>query len=198
VRLKNSSLPEEKRPVFELQVRTVAQDLWSALEHHLGYKPAKRTHSTARTQLRILSGMLSAIDENFDLLYGELSRFQKEMEYESEEPLTVESLPSVLAEVGIVCAQRDINNVLKLLDSRGVGTVGEMLKLATPRRLDIIRNTYHSTLGRHPANLELVANLAAMRGSRDEAEDIQRIKMQIAYRGAWDTIRQETQTASSD
>ncbi len=198
VRLKQSNLPEELRPTFELQVRTVAQDLWSALEHHLGYKPAKRTHSTARTQLRILSGMLSAIDENFDMLYGELSRFQREVEYGPSEPLTVETLPSVLSEVGIVCAQRDINNILKLLDSRGVQTVGEMLNLATPRRLDIIRNTYHSTLGRHPADLELVANLAAMYGSASEAEEIQRIEMQIAYRGAWDSIRRETQTASSD
>jgi ppGpp synthetase/RelA/SpoT-type nucleotidyltranferase len=198
VRLRKSSLPNGMRPTFELQVRTVAQDLWSALEHHLGYKPAKRTHSTARTQLRILSGMLSAIDENFDLLYGELSRFQKEREYDPEETLTVETLPSVLSEVGIICAQRDINNVLKLLDSRGVQTVRDMLELATPRRLDIIRNTYHSTLGRHPADLELVANLAAMRGSGSESEEIQRIKMQIAYRGAWESIRRDTQTASSD
>jgi putative GTP pyrophosphokinase len=198
VRLRQSALPEEIRPTFELQVRTVAQDLWSALEHHLGYKPAKRTHSTARRQLRILSGMLSAIDENFDLLYAELSRFQKEMEYEPDEPLTVETLPSVLSEVGIVCAQRDINNILKLLDSRGVQTVRDMLELATPRRLDIIRNIYHSTIGRHPADLELVANLAAMRGSRSESEEIQRIKMQIAYRGAWDSIRRESTTSSSD
>jgi hypothetical protein len=142
--------------------------------------------------------MLSAIDENFDLLYGELSRFQKEMEYEPDEPLTVETLPSVLYEVGIVCAQRDINNILKLLDSRGVQTVKDMLDLANPRRLDIIRNTYHSTIGRHPADLELVANLAAMRGSRSESEEIQRVKMQIAYRGAWDSIRRESATTSSD
>jgi len=198
VRMRQSSLPEELRPTFELQVRTASQDLWSALEHHLGYKPAKRTDSGARTQLRILSAMLSAIDEHFDLLYGELSRFQRKAEYEPGEPLTVETLPSVLYEVGIVCAQRDINNILKLLDSRGVHTVGEMLDLAAPRRLDIIRNTYHSTLGRHPADLELVANLAAMHGSKNEAEEIQRIEMQIAYRGAWDSIRQETQTPSSD
>ncbi len=41
-----------------------AQDLWSTLEHHLGYKPTKRTHSMAKSQLRILSAMLRAIDDN--------------------------------------------------------------------------------------------------------------------------------------
>jgi putative GTP pyrophosphokinase len=198
VRLKRSRLPEDQRPVFELQVRTVAQDLWSALEHHLGYKPAVRTHSSARTQLKILSGMLSAIDENFDLLYGELSRAVLDKVHDQDEPLNAENLPAVLAEVGVGCAQRDINNILKLLCSRGVETVRDLLVLATPRRIDTIRNTYHSILGRHPSNLEVIANLAAVRSSKDEAEEILRIKMQIAYRGAWDSIKRETQTSSSD
>jgi hypothetical protein len=30
-----------------------------------------------------------------------------------------------------------------------------------------------------------------LRGAPDEGEEIKRIKLQIAYRGAWDGIRQE-------
>lgn len=191
VRLKQSDIPVERRPIFELQVRTAAQDLWSQLEHHLGYKPLKRTHSAAKKQLRILSQMLGAIDENFNLLYEELSRFQEEHSFAPTDPLTAEKLPAVLAEIGISCAQRDINNILVFLYSRGIETVKDVWDIATPRRIEIIRNTYLSTIGRLPFNLEIVATLAAMRGAADENEEIQRIKLQIAYRGAWDNIRQE-------
>jgi putative GTP pyrophosphokinase len=191
VRLKRSKIPENRRPVFELQVRTAAQDLWSQLEHHLGYKPLRRTHSAAKTQLRILSQMLGAIDENFNFLYDELNRFQEEHSFAPTDPLTAERLPAVLGEIGISCAQRDINNILVFLSSRGIDTVKDVWDIATPRRIEIIRNTYLSTLGRLPFNLEVIATLAAMRGADTEDEEIQRIKLQIAYRGAWDNIRQE-------
>jgi len=191
VRLKQSDIPVERRPIFELQVRTASMDLWSQLEHHLGYKPLKRTHSAAKKQLRILSQMLGAIDENFNLLYEELSRFQEEHSFAPGDPLTAEKLPAVLAEMGISCAQRDINNILVFLYSRGIEVVQDVWDIATPLRIEIIRNTYLSTLGRLPYNLEIIATLAAMRGAVDETEEIQRIKLQIAYRGAWDNIRQE-------
>jgi ppGpp synthetase/RelA/SpoT-type nucleotidyltranferase len=191
-RLKKSGLPPEQRPTFEVQVRTAVQDLWSTLEHHLGYKPIKRTNSTAKTQLRILSNMLEAIDENFNFLYEEASRSQDEQEYSTSSALTVEVLPSVLAEVGINCNQRDINNTLTLLYSRGIETVQQILDLATPRRIEIIRNTYLAVLGRDPVGLEVVATLATMSGAVDENEEVQRIKLQIDYLSTTDLIRQDS------
>jgi putative GTP pyrophosphokinase len=195
LRLRSSVVPEGDRPWFELQVQTVTQELWSVMEHHLGYKPGSRTNVAARRQFTILAKMLNAIDEHFTLLYEELNRFQEEASYEAEDSLEAENLPSVLAEFGIACAQRDINNILKFLYSRGVGTVNDLRDLATPRRLAIVRNTYLSVVGRPPVSLEVIATLAAMRGAPNEAEEIQRVKAQIEYRGAWDAIRQEfTQT----
>ena len=191
VRLKQSCLPPRERPWFELQVRTVAQDLWSTMEHNLGYKPGRRTNSSARKQFKILSKLVQAIDEHFNFLYEELNRFQEEASYEDADLLDVENLPPVLAEVGISCAQRDINNILKFLYARGVNTILDMRRLAGPKRLDIIRNTYLSATGRLPANLEVIATLAVLRGVSGESEEIRRIKSQIAYRGAWDSIRQE-------
>lgn len=191
LRLKRSSVPEERRPWFELQVRTLAQDLWSSLEHNLGYKPGWRSQVTARRQLKILAKHIANIDEHFNFLYEELNRFQQEREYAPHDPLSVESLPAVLAEVGISCAQRDLNNIIKFLYSRQVVTVRDLRDLVTTRRLEIIRNTFVSVAGRNPVNLEVIAALAAVRGAADEEEEIQRIKLQINYRGAWDEIRQE-------
>ncbi len=192
LRLTNSSLPKAQRPWFELQVRTLSMELWSTMEHHLGYKPGKRTNMTARRQFRVLSKMIGAIDEHFNLLYEELNRFQEAVTYDGTDPISPENLPPVLAEVGVSCAQRDINNILKFLYSRGVETVQDVRALATPNRLDLIRNTYVSEKGRAPFNLEIIAALAAIKHAMvDDAEIRRAVKSQIAYRGAWDSIRQE-------
>ena len=191
-RLKDSTVPKNLRPVFELQVRTAAQDLWSTLEHHLGYKPTKRTHSMAKAQLRVLSSLLRVVDENFNLLYEELNRSYDDRDYSTSEELTAEVLPSALSEAGLSCNQRDINNILTLLFSRGVKTVGGLLELAAPSRLEIISNTYVAVAGRDPTNLEIIATLASMSGAASHAEAIKRIKLQIDYLGAADTIRQDS------
>ena len=191
LRLKSGEQDPTSSTVFELQVRTAAMDLWSMLEHHLGYKPGRRAHISARRQLRILSNMLGAIDENFDFLYKELNRFQDESDWDVQDGLTPENLPSVLNEVGLICAQRDINNIIKFLFSRGVETIRGMLDLATPRRIEIIRNTYLSVRGRHPTSLEILATLAGIRGSASEDEELQGIKLQIAFNDAWVDMQHE-------
>jgi putative GTP pyrophosphokinase len=192
LQLRESSVPESDRPWFELQVRTLGMDLWSTMEHHLGYKPGEgATSVAARRQLKILSSQISAIDEHFNLLYEELNRFQTHVSYESNDAIDPANLPPVLSEAGIACAQRDINNIIKFLYSRGLETVGEVRAMATARRLELIRNTYVSVVGHLPGNLDAIACLAALRGASGHEEEVQRIKGQIAYRGAWDTIRQE-------
>jgi Uncharacterized protein conserved in bacteria len=191
-------VPRRDRPWFELQVRTLAQELWSELEHHLGYKPGRRSSVSARRQLRILAKHIAAIDEHFNFLYEELNRFQQTVTYTATDPLNAENLPSVLAEIGLVCAQRDMNNILKLLYSRGVETVGDLGTLATPRRLEMIRHTYLSVTGRVPTSLEVVATLAALANAGSEEEEIERIKSQIAYRWAWESIRSEASTTPAE
>jgi len=191
LRLKEKPWAERGNPWFELQVRTLTQELWCVTEHHMGYKPGKRPNLAAKRQFKVLSKMLGAIDEQLNLMYEEMNRFQEETSYESHDPLNPENLPSVLDEFGLHCAQRDINNILKLLYSRGAETVQELRDIATPQRLGIIRNTYLSVLGRPPVSLEVAATLAALKGADGHEEEIKRIKSQIAYRGAWDTIRQE-------
>jgi ppGpp synthetase/RelA/SpoT-type nucleotidyltranferase len=43
VRLKESVCNLDRRPWFEVQTRTLAQDLWATIEHIVGYKPDRRT-----------------------------------------------------------------------------------------------------------------------------------------------------------
>lgn len=196
IRLRESVVPLADRPWVELQVRTLGMDLWSTMEHHLGYKPGKgATSIAARRQLKILSTLIRGIDEHFNLLYEELNRFQEEVSYRGTDLLDPANLPSVLSEVGISCAQRDINNILKFLYSRGVEVVDDVRALATPARLDLIRHTYLAAAGRLPANLEVIATLASLRGAPDREEEVSRVRAQIAFRGAWESIRQEIDQA---
>ena len=181
VRLKNSSLAAQERPYFEIQVRTMAQELWSELEHILAYKPDNRPHFSAKRRLQILSREMSTIDEQFNLLYEELIRNQETATYQDSDPLNFENLPKVLMEVGVKCALKDLNPILKLLTSRGVDKVKDLLLLATPRRLETIRNTYISSLGHTPDVLEISAALSALKGATTKKTEIERIKSQIDY-----------------
>ncbi len=192
LRLRDSVVPLNNRPWFELQVRTLVEDIWGEIEHILGYKPNKRTSFAVRKQFQIISSELMAIDEHFNFLYEELSRFQEEGTYKDSDPLNAENLPSVLDDVGLGCAQREIDGLLKLLASRGVQKAGSFLFLATPKRLETIKNTYRSELGTPPTNFEIVANLANLVGCSQEDEEIGRIKAQIAFLQVWDELKQRS------
>jgi putative GTP pyrophosphokinase len=191
VRFRRSAVPEDKRPWFEIQVRTLVADLWGEIEHILGYKPEKRTSFAVRKQFQILSAELSAIDEHFNLLFEELSRFQEEVTYADSNPLNAENLPPVLNEMGIGCAQREINGLLKLLASRGFRTVGDLRRELTGPRLESIRNIFHGVKGRVPNNFEIVAAVAACRGIEDPNKIVAAVKEQIAFLDVWGQLRSE-------
>lgn len=82
LRLRQSAVPIEVRPWFELQVRTLTEHTWGEIEHILGYKPDKRTSFAVKKQFQIISKLLEAIDEHFNFLFEELLRFQVEVAYE--------------------------------------------------------------------------------------------------------------------
>lgn len=190
LRLRNSNIALHQRPYFELQVRTLAEDLWGEIEHIIGYKPDKRTSFAVKKQFYIISKELSAIDEHFNLLYEELLRFQDEVTTRDTDPLNAENLPLVLSEMGIGCAQQEIDGLLKLLSSRQVTNVAALRKLATIERLEFIRNTFRSDKGRAPINFEVVATLAALGLAKTKEEELGLIKAQISFLDAWDTLKQ--------
>lgn len=191
VRFRPTALGSAARPWFELQVRTLAEDVWGEIEHVLGYKPNKRTSFAVRRQFRIIASELAAIDEHFNLLYEELSRFQEEGTVRDADPLNAENLPPVLSELGIGCAQGEIDGQLKLLASRGFNTVGELREGASGNRAEVIRNTYRSYRGRLPTDFETVAGIAAISGISDDARLADAIKSQIDILEAWRGLKQE-------
>ena len=181
VRLKKSEIAKQERPFFEIQVRTLAQELWSELEHVLSYKPETRPHFSAKRRFQILSKQIGVIDEHFNLLYEELIFNQETVSFQDSDIITFENAPKVLNEIGIQSALTELNPILKILFSRGIQTIGELLKIATPRRLVTIRNTYLSTIGRVPDNLELISALAVLKGAHSGEAEVERIKSQIDY-----------------
>jgi ppGpp synthetase/RelA/SpoT-type nucleotidyltranferase len=67
-RLRRSEVPLEQRPLFEIQVRTLAEHTWAEIHHLIGYKREKETSVEVEEETRIISSHLKVIDEHFDLL----------------------------------------------------------------------------------------------------------------------------------
>ena len=192
VRLREPAVAENENPWFELQLRTLCEDLWGEIEHVLGYKPEKRTSFAVRKQFRIISRTLEAIDDHFNFLYEELARYQEERPIEDADTLNAENIPTVLGEISIGCAQKEIFGMLKILASRGIRTVGELRILGTPRRIQVIRNIYRLDEGRDPQNFELVTNLANLQEITYEQEMIDRVRAQMAFLNSWEDFKRMT------
>lgn len=175
--LKGSKM--EEKPFFEIQVRTLAQEVWGELEHVLSYKPETRPHFSAKRRFQILSREIAVLDEQFNLLYEELIHSQEIASYMETDTITFENAPKVLGELGIQCSLTELNPILKVLFSRDIVTVKDLLDIATPIRLVTIRNTFISNTGHAPTNLDIVAILSALKGVNSKEVEIERIKSQI-------------------
>jgi len=184
VRLKESSVHITERPVFEIQVRTLAQELWCELEHVLSYKPETRPNFSAKRRFQILSRDVSVIDEHFNLLYEELIHNQEIVKYKDDDILTFENTPKVLSAIGIQCALIELNPILKTLFSREIKTVGQFLKIVTPLRLTTIRNNYISITGHAPNNIELLSTLSILSDLESKEEEIERIQAHINFQNS--------------
>jgi len=191
VKLKDSDIPENDNPRLELQIRTLAENIWGEIEHILGYKPGTYTSLAVKKQFQIISFQLQTIDEHFNFLFEELTRFQEEVDIKDSYPLNAENLPTVLQKLGISCSQREIGGLLKLLASRGFSDVGSLLKTASVKTMETISNTYRVHEGRNPVGYEIVANLAAVRNVSDETEVNEIVKAQIEFLKAWEKLKKE-------
>lgn len=181
VRLKESSIDSDQRPLFEIQVRTLAQELWCELEHVLSYKPETRPNFSAKRRFQILSRDVSVIDEHFNLLYEELIHNQEITQYKDADILTFENTPKVLSDIGIQCALIELNPILKTLFSREIKTVGEFLRIVTPLRLTTIRNNYITITGHAPNNIELISTLSNLNNVESKDIEIERIQAHIHF-----------------
>ena len=106
---------------------------------------------------------------------------QEIVTYQDSDKLTFENIPKVLIEVGVQCALTELHPIAKILFNRGIITIGDVLKNAISRRLVTIRNTYISTTGYAPDNLELISALAALKGALTKEIENERVKSQVDY-----------------
>jgi putative GTP pyrophosphokinase len=178
-------------PWFEIQVRTLAQELWSEMEHILAYKSAQKANFSAKRRFQILSSQINAMDEHFNLLYEELVQDQEKVKYEEDEVLKPDNLPYTLALIGIRCAQQDFDTIISILRSRGVKTIKDFVNLANPKRLETIRNTYITVTGRPPDNFELIASLGSLKGINPGENEIQHVESQIQFSRFWNKFRKQ-------
>jgi putative GTP pyrophosphokinase len=191
VRLKDESGEDYASPWFELQVRTLAQELWSEIEHILAYKSTQKTSFSAKRRLQILSSQINSMDEHFNLLYEELIQDQEREKYADGDELSPENLPYTLSLIGIRCAQQDFDTIISLLRSRGVNTIKDFIALATPARLETIRSTYITVTGRSPDSFELIASLGSLKGVEPDEDESNHVQSHIEFSKFWNRFRKQ-------
>ena len=65
---------------FEIQMRTVLQHAWSAMEHDIGYKGAVQLPPEYQRQFSRLAGMLELADDEFSRIRTMMSRYSREVQ----------------------------------------------------------------------------------------------------------------------
>ena len=74
---------EVKDLVCEIQVRTILQDAWAIIAHHLSYKKEEDIAPELRRKLNALSGAFETADDQFDLVRNALAGFAARLEKEA-------------------------------------------------------------------------------------------------------------------
>lgn len=62
--------------IFEIQIRTIAQDAWDSVSHHLDYKKEDSIPATIRKDLYALSGLFYVADTQFETLKYRYKEYQ--------------------------------------------------------------------------------------------------------------------------
>lgn len=69
-----------KNLVCEIQTRTVLQDAWAIIDHHLVYKNESNIPTVLRSRLNLLAGNFQSADEKFSDIRAEREEYLKEVE----------------------------------------------------------------------------------------------------------------------
>jgi ppGpp synthetase/RelA/SpoT-type nucleotidyltranferase len=148
-------------PWFELQVRTMVEQVWGEVEHQLAYKPDQPMDLDARNQFWILSQYLDTIDLHFNLLYHHSLNRQSESDPKLEDDLTPDNLPKVIEHLGYAIAQREISGLFEILQLSGITLVRQLWNRGSRDVLQAIVSEYERS-GKHADGFDVVAVLAAL------------------------------------
>jgi len=78
-KIKNTQLdPKADKTIknipFEIQIRTIAQDAWASISHHLDYKKDSTIPEELRRDFHALSGLFYVADTHFSILSQEKTK----------------------------------------------------------------------------------------------------------------------------
>lgn len=121
---------ELKKMTCEIQVRTVLQDAWAVIAHHLSYKQEADVPAELRRKLNALSGVIETADHQFDQVRDErlkyAARLKREIAADSREflngSLNLDSLAEYLAWKFPDRDRSSRNSIVELVEElRGLG-----------------------------------------------------------------------------
>jgi ppGpp synthetase/RelA/SpoT-type nucleotidyltranferase len=189
VRLSGGRRPN---PWFELQVRTMLEEVWGEVEHQLAYKPEKQTEFSVSRQFRVISHYLAALDDHFDFLYDRLLYLQNRADPEPDDLLNAENFPKVLDRIEVMCEQDEIDALLDILQARGISTVADFQIRATTEVIERIRSGYAvSGSGHTPGAFFIVATIALLSRTPLMREVDEALRFNLAARDLTYRLRHE-------
>jgi len=155
-----------ENPVFEIQTRTMLEQVWGQIEHQLGYKVGQNTEFSVGRQFRVISHHMSALDGHFDFLYDRLTYLQQRSKPIDTDLVNAENLPRLMQDHEILIRQSEIDSLLNILGTNRVRTVGALRARLVPSILNIIRDEFSH---RHPGELidafDVIPAVAVLRPS---------------------------------
>lgn len=75
----------------EIQIRTVLQDAWAIIDHHLVYKRESDVPSTLQRKLNSLAGLFETADDQFDSIRNEREKYLKDINESISTPAFLKS-----------------------------------------------------------------------------------------------------------
>lgn len=143
--------------IFELQVRTLTDNVWAAIEHFLAYKPSSNIPASIHRQFELLAAHMGVVDAHFDVLNEEITSLQRGKKLRKRDKLSASTLPLVLRELRVAFKQGDLDRMLKMLASNGVSTVDDLRSLSRELNAEQIVNAYRQVFDKTPGNFTIVA-----------------------------------------
>lgn len=176
LRLNNPAADEN--PWFELQTRTMLEEVWGEVEHQVAYKPDQHTTFSVKRQFQVISDHLAALDAHFDFLYSELAFQQANISPRDSDILNAENLPRVLHDMEVVVVQKEIDGLLKILADYDITTVAGLSQIGRMEIVEAIKTELRAERADRPItafDVVPVLVLLSHRSSPDDARKVVRV-----------------------
>lgn len=178
---------------FEIQVRTVLQHAWAAVDHKIAYKSTKEAPAGLRRSLFALSALFELADEQFSLINANSRKIQAEYQNEVAEgrfdvPLNdlslrayIESHPQIaatkeeLSALGFIHSESPMTparfaRASRILQAAGIASLSDLNSAIIkdlPQAVDFVKKDSQAGMGTVIATLILIARGVQREGFED-------------------------------